>query len=53
MKQILLILIAGAPLSACAKPAIAPTDLRVGSNQSPYRTMPTYIECGDCSLIAR
>jgi hypothetical protein len=53
MKKFLLILVVGIGVSACAKPTIPPTDLRIGTNQSPYRTMPTYIECGDCSFAPR
>jgi len=36
-------------MSGCAATAV-PADLRIGTERTPYRSIPTYIECGDCSL---
>lgn len=52
-RKILLIVIVGVGLSACAKPATPAIDPRVGTSHSPYQTIPAYVECGDCSLIVQ
>lgn len=49
MKHLFLAGLIAVALSACAtKPQ--PPDARVGSDLTPYRSIPTYIECGDCRM---
>ena len=49
MRHVALIIVVGIALTACAQP-LQTVDYRTGTGQSPYRSIPAYIECGDCVL---
>ena len=52
MKKLLLILIITATLGGCASPQPLGmrNDWRTGTDQTPYRSIPTALICDDCNL---
>lgn len=37
-------------LAACASKPLPQADARVGTDLTPFRSIPAYIECGDCRM---
>lgn len=53
MKTLLVTLLATAVICGCATKQPEPADPRVGTELTPFRSIPAYIECGDCNLIKK
>lgn len=49
MKKTLIAALFLASLAGCATKQQRP-DPRIGTEQPPYRSIPNYIECGDCRM---
>jgi len=49
MKRLVLLSLICLALSACARQLQQP-DARIGTEMTPYRSIPAYIECGDCRM---
>lgn len=53
MRKLLLTLWQTVLLCACAHPMAAPPDGRVGTERTPYQSIPVVVECGACALPPR